>query len=239
MKTTNFFILLLVICAGFLFIGCSKDDDESPQPAETDLSGITIDPNGTLGGTITVGENGMAVANKTVTLSYRTYGGKGSATSTDIVLGKTSAAGKVTVTGNVTALPRKIQFGINNYTASVIITNGTVPEGFLTGYAASSGADLAWSEAKEFAAFHGGRLPKINNADAIPQNSFTNDMLVDGFGKLYGDWPSDIPGGIDLAYWTGTADGDYIDQAIGVVSFGYIVPHFDLKSKALRVVCIP
>lgn len=239
MKTTKFFTLLFVACIGLLFTGCDKDDDDSSQPAETDLSGITIDQNGTLGGVITIGENGKAVANKAITLSYRTYGGNGTATSTDILLGKTNAAGKVTVTGNVTALPRKIQFGINNYTASVIVTHGTVPEGFLTGYAVSSGADLTWDKAKEFSAFHGGRLPRINNVDAIPQNSFTDNMPVDGFGKIYGSWPSGIPEDMDFIYWTATEDASSPGQALGISSFGYIVPAIALKSTILRVVCIP
>ncbi len=239
MKTTKFFTLLFVACIGLLFTGCGKDDDESSQPAETDLSGITIDQNGTLGGVITIGENGKAVANKAITLSYRTYGGNGTATSTDILLGKTNAVGKITVTGNVTALPRKIQFGINNYTASVIVTHGTVPEGFLTGYAVSSGADLTWDKAKEFSAFHGGRLPRICNADAMFQGNYTDDMLVDGFGKIYGSWPSGIPGGMDLTYWTATEDASFLGQAFGVMEMGRIIPAIATKSTIYQVVCIP
>ena len=169
-----------------------------------DLSALTLDASGNLGGTILVQQGGSPTNNVAVTLSYATAGGTGSATSTDISLGNTGSDGKVTASGNVSALVRKVAFiakAGGNSSATKELTVGTVPSGFLTGKSLSY---MNNSAAQTYCASHGGKLPRVNNSNSA---SVTDIMLsgptsVDGFGTSA--WPAGLPGDPGDPYWTST-----------------------------------
>lgn len=179
-----------------------------------------------------------------VTLSYRTHGGTGTATSTDLTIGNSDTSGKVIVSGELEdKTPRVIEFSTDNYTTSTLITFGTVPAGFLTNKTADR---MSQAEARAFAAYHGGRLPLVGGKTVYKWSEYTAAMhstTVDGFG-IYNvsDWPADVPtvGSI----WTDTEDTEYDDGTYWVISHsgdGKVAPGgtWDTPNDTWWVICLP
>ena len=169
-----------------------------------DLSALAVDAAGNLSGTITVQNADTSPASGVaVTLAYRTHGGLGTATSTDISLSNTNASGQVAVTGNVTALERAIAFSADGYATSVQRTVGTIPTAntgtFLTGASVST---MNFAAAQAYCASHGGRLPLVNGQSTYAYLSYNNGESVDGFGGVYSaTFPPAL--GSDV-FWTAT-----------------------------------
>lgn len=242
-KIWNIVSLTALMLLTLIMTGCDKDSDDL-RPY--DLSALTIDDEGNLRGTIKVTER------ESLTLSYRTHGGTGTATSTDIVLGAPDASGKVAVISSIDKTPRVIQISIDGYATSRQITLGTVPAGFLTGQA-SERMDL--DEAREFCLFHGGRLPLIANTKEYPWDVYgvaletKNYPTVDGFGHLFDTWPADVPVGFppyeEVSYWTDTKDTYYGDIWMISPAYNdatkvfYSAPGANFPGIKYAVICLP
>lgn len=218
--------------------------DGSAASCTYDLSLLTVADDGTLSGTIKVKHtsDGSDASGVAVNLSYATSGGT-SATpvSTDLALGNTGATGEVRVTGNVTALPRKIRFTANSDGASAVTrTVGTIPTGFLTGVSVDASGNLefmAWGKAKSYCSAQGGHLPLVNNTASYPSTSYTRTEPVEGFGNFGAPWPAGLPGG---DFWTGTEAPDFPGDSwiVGIYS-GNVGADGGDQTTAFGVVCVP
>jgi hypothetical protein len=113
---------------------------------------------------------------------------------------------------------------------------GSVPKGFLAG---PSESQMSWTDAKQYCASRGGRLPRISNAASLTLKQASKGKPVDAFGTLGGKWPSALP---DDLYWTETegADSPGSSWSVGVSESGrkisWGVTEHGLKN---RVVCVP
>ena len=231
----------------------------SPERAQTyafDLTGVIINTTtGALGGTIRVTDssNGAPISGVSVTLLYKTHGGFGTAQATSVNLsGTTDNNGDLTVSGNVNLTPRKIVIAASvgssssSYSATQY-TIGTLTSGFLTGPSLddSGGATVMdWVTARQYCANHGGKLPKIQNADALTFEEVTSPGgSVDGFGALGDPWPgAPFPpysgSGAD-GFWTDTLDGDDPDISWVVFEDGKVLSGSIEQGFDLRVACVP
>lgn len=180
-----------------------------------DLTGLGIDDfSGAFTGSIAVTniDDNMPVAGVSVTLSYRTVGGAGTAQSTTVDLGPTDANGQISIPAMTHFLadyaPRRIQFSADNYATSVERTfrSSDLPSGFLTGAGYSS---ASWQDAKNACISHGGRLPRLSDGsgytDALLSTVINPGWSVEGFGNYASPWPSDAPAS---SLWLGTRDPD-------------------------------
>lgn len=248
-STTRLAALILLL---LVMTGCGKGDDDNDDLVSYDLSALIIDNDGNLSGTVKVTKGDKSVTGETVTLSYRTHGGNGTATSTDIVVGTSNSMGQVAVSGTTDKTPRVIHFTTDNYTTHKEVILGTVPAGFLTGQA-SERMDL--DAAREYCKFHGGRLPLIGNAKEYPWSAYVvaletkNYATVDGFGRLFATWPTDVPVGFTsyetVSYWTDSEDTDYGDMWLispaynDVTNVFYVASGANFPDIKYAVICIP
>jgi hypothetical protein len=114
---------------------------------------------------------------------------------------------------------------------------GSVPKGFLAG---PSESQMSWTDAKNYCASRGGRLPRISNAASLTLKQVSKGKPVDAFGTLWGKWPAGLPD--DAAYWTDTEALDYPGSSfvVGISESGrkiaWGVTEHGLNS---RVVCVP
>lgn len=200
---------------------------------------ISIDETGTLNGNITGLDR-----NTPVTLSYRTHGGTGTATSVDLALGNSDASGKATASGELQdKTPRVIEFSADNYLTSKLITFGTVPTGFLTNKTADR---MSQAEARAFAAYHGGRLPLVGGKTEYKWSEYTeaiNSTTVDGFG-IYNvsEWPAGVP--TTGSIWTDTEDTEYNDGTYWLITHsldGKFGPGstWEILTETWWVICLP
>ena len=129
------------------------------------------------------------------------------------------------------------------------IAVGVIPAGtggsYLTGVA---GANMNWSNANAYCASHGGRLPRINNADsqtwdqiAAPGTAFIDSVGTINTSSWNTPWANTgLPG---YGYWTGTVSADYpggswtLDAGVG--NGGVVHVYNYGLSIADRVVCVP
>jgi hypothetical protein len=103
------------------------------------------------------------------------------------------------------------------------------------GFIASAPGALNWSEAKDFCASKGGRLPLIDGAGSHPGPQA--GAPVDGFGSVGAAWPSDLPDGY---YWTGTEDSRGPERSWVIhVSHGNVGVGGGKQKSTRPVVCVP
>jgi hypothetical protein len=99
-----------------------------------------------------------------------------------------------------------------------------LPPGFL----AVAADTMIWGDADSFCTNQGGSLPSVAG--------LTIGDTVDGFGSIGGSWPSGLPSGSGVHYWSGTASGGgyyYIWNSNGVQATSASVNN--LKGAA----CVP
>jgi len=100
---------------------------------------------------------------------------------------------------------------------------------------------MNWSDAKEYCASKGGRLPLINGKnDFSSSKKIPPGTPVEVFGAMGAKWPSGIPRDF---YWTGT---EYINPSFAsrhawliVYSGDNVDDNFVTERNTRRVICVP
>ncbi|MCL2029655.1 MAG: hypothetical protein FWG97_04490, partial [Deltaproteobacteria bacterium] len=139
---------------------------------------------------------------------------------------------------------------------STVFRVGRIPEGsgsppyYLTGATASG---MTWSNANDYCASHGGKLPRIDNAPTLPSPLPSLSVTIDSVGTITATgsgsyYPSVTPwahtdpssGLPSYRYWTGTAHADFPGGSWLFDDYGgSVLLNYDDPGSARRVVCVP
>jgi hypothetical protein len=97
---------------------------------------------------------------------------------------------------------------------------------------------MNWSDAKEYCASKGGRLPLINGKNELSfPEKIPPGTPVEVFGAMGAKWPSEIP--LDF-YWTGTGHSDKPRHGWLVVhSGGNVFDNLVTQGNSRSVICVP